>query len=109
MVRGRHTDLRRLVLISYKIWQVQQEVDRYSPSAMRPNGSRIILTVIESGRQFDPAALCAAHGTAPLAAIYSALLIILIVTSIVGTPATLAMLDLVRNALALCASASFVF
>ena len=37
------------MLISYKIWQVQQEVDRYSPTAMRPSGSRVILAIIESG------------------------------------------------------------
>ncbi|KAJ3529271.1 hypothetical protein NM688_g7876 [Phlebia brevispora] len=54
-------------LISFKIWRVQREVDRYFPSAMRPNGSRVILTIIES------------------------------VTSIVGTPAVLGMLDVVRT------------
>ncbi|KAI0337376.1 hypothetical protein BDW22DRAFT_1364141 [Trametopsis cervina] len=86
------------VLIALKIWRVQHEVDRYSPavSALRNGGSsknggrgglfrvrnwmpgdRLILVVVES------------------AAIYSLLLIIMIVMSVLGAPAMLAMLNLI--------------
>ncbi len=43
-----------LVLISYKIWRVQREVDRYSPNAMRPSGNRVILIIVESGMYIVP-------------------------------------------------------
>lgn len=42
------------VLISYKVWRVQAEVDRYSTTAVavRPSGNRLILIIVESGACF---------------------------------------------------------
>ncbi|EKM58167.1 uncharacterized protein PHACADRAFT_26692 [Phanerochaete carnosa HHB-10118-sp] len=73
------------LLISYKIWQVQAEVDRYSPSAVRPRGTQLILIVVESDAHQDPLT----------AAIYSAMLIVLITSSSLSAVMMLAVLNVI--------------
>ena len=87
-------------MISYKIWHVQAEVIRHTNTAnlFRPRGSRVIMIIVESGMSitvYEETGLTCTD----IAAVYSAMLIVLIAASATNAVAMLAVLNLVRPSL----------
>lgn len=79
------------VLIAYKIWSIQRHVS----STYYGRGPNVMFIILESGMTFHTIRIAASHCS--LAAIYSALLIVLIGTTVAHSPSMFIILNSVRR------------